>query len=530
MFNKKTTQFVRKGFLETRPSHSDPEGSAILIFVHGLSSTPAGTWRSMMDLCKADPDFNDFTLSSYSYPTKLVSWFGARMPTIQELSDGLKTELITRHQKASSVVIACHSLGGVIARNFILNELKSGRSIDKYELILFAVPNKGAKIADFGQHISLSHNHLRQLGTSSDLISILNEDWNKFDLSNKVRMLTVVGSGDRVVDPASGRGGAESENLRTLVHYNHGNITKAQALDDDRYLTLKQFALTAEAQTYRPKRSSTQSKRLAGRAQGVAARASDPLFDIYRPEDAEFYVERSLDNALQTGGDGHIWISGGSGFGKTTALRRLAFKRGALIQISLGGHKGSSNEELFWAIAESLADWSGLPLPQRGANVMASALTVSRKALASRPERGDLTVLIEEIPVSEGGAMASFLEGVVSLCLELDSLPSGGPRVRLGFSSIVDPKEWNALTERLRERVQMFQAPPWSAGDCMRLTELLSSHVRPQLSKAERQSIADAASGSPRLVKMVFRRWRSGTDHGLSVQELLSEVILEQVK
>ncbi|MEW6537899.1 MAG: alpha/beta fold hydrolase [Pseudomonadota bacterium] len=518
----------RRGSLVARPANPTTPNAPLIIFVHGLSSSPAGTWRSMMELCKHDRALDRYSLASYSYPTTLVSWFGARMPTIQELSDGLKSEIATRYPTAEHIVIVCHSLGGVVARHFIATEKKAGRRVDHYSLLLFAVPNNGAKIADFGRHFSLSHHHLRQLGTNSDLILSLNRDWAELGVAESVRTLTVVGAGDRIVEPASGRGAADSASLRTLVHYNHGNITKAKSLDDDRYLTLLQFITGGSMISSDEPNSFTSAQPQSVVARDIG-RTGDPLFDILRPEDCPFYLQREIDKDVRSVGWSHLWLSGGSGYGKTSALRHEAFHRGSLIQISLGSYAGASPSDLLWAIAEVLAERAGMPAVRPQADMVATSVRLARQALMAIPNRPDSTVLIEELPISSPNDMSEFFAGVTSLCLELDGMPAEEARVRMGFSSILDPREIATLPAKLRDRVQFRHIDQWGAEDCTRLASLVNLEGGFKLQPSEIEIISGLCNGSPRAIKMAFRRLRSDSTCRGDLRGMLSEVAAELI-
>jgi predicted alpha/beta hydrolase family esterase len=89
----------------------------------------------------------------FSYPTmlvRLIPFFSRKMPTIQELAAALRTDINNRYADFGSVVLVCHSLGGLIARKYLLDEVKAKRELRVNGLVLFAVPNNGEDLA----HIS----------------------------------------------------------------------------------------------------------------------------------------------------------------------------------------------------------------------------------------------------------------------------------------------------------------------------------------------------------------------------------------
>jgi len=56
---------------------------------------------------------------------RLIPFFSRKMPKIQELAAALKTEINNRYADFESIVLVCHSLGGLIARKYLLDEVKA---------------------------------------------------------------------------------------------------------------------------------------------------------------------------------------------------------------------------------------------------------------------------------------------------------------------------------------------------------------------------------------------------------------------
>jgi|HubBroStandDraft_6_1064221.scaffolds.fasta_scaffold264884_1 hypothetical protein len=60
--------------------------------------------------------------------TRLIPIFSRKAPSIQELAAALRTEINNRYVEFGSVVLVCHSLGGLIARKYLLDEVKALRA------------------------------------------------------------------------------------------------------------------------------------------------------------------------------------------------------------------------------------------------------------------------------------------------------------------------------------------------------------------------------------------------------------------
>jgi triacylglycerol esterase/lipase EstA (alpha/beta hydrolase family) len=108
----------------------------LLLFVHGLGGSGTETWRSrpgvgFAELIAEDKLIADqFDVAFYQYPTSLfwLRFFG-RTPKIQELAEGLRTQIDVLYSRYSSIVLVCHSLDGLIARLYLINEVKHQRPV-----------------------------------------------------------------------------------------------------------------------------------------------------------------------------------------------------------------------------------------------------------------------------------------------------------------------------------------------------------------------------------------------------------------
>ncbi|CAN5159766.1 hypothetical protein BH11PSE2_BH11PSE2_07570 [soil metagenome] len=330
-----------------------------------------------------------------------------------------------------------------------------------------------------------------------------------------------MGGADKVVRPDSARGYIGTNNVLTLIDQSHRTIVRATDKDDSRYLVLKRFVLgdsrtgiTSDSELDQPSTS-----------QG------DPLFDIYSASDEPFYVARETDITLDRLGNSHLWLSGPSGVGKTAALRRYGCKRGTrVIQVMLGSYRGETPVGLIRAICIEMAAIAGdSQMPSDDAPLFDLISFAKRAALSLRSSAG-LMLLIEEIPLPPGNLYKEFLSNCLQLALAIDNSPADGAAIVLAFSSIQDPaQDIEPKSAKLRERVQFLKLGTWSEPDIIRLIDVLAPIIRPTLNSQERTKISEASKGSPRFVKMLFRRWRNGTEEGVQLRSLLDSVGSEQL-
>jgi hypothetical protein len=505
-------------------SRNDDGSGPALVFIHGLGGSATSTWAKMMSICTADDALKLHRLACYSYPTGLMRLpFGARMAKIQDLARGLETELETFHRRRPEVTIVAHSLGGIVARQHVLNALKAGRTPIATKLLLYAVPNTGSSLAELGRSLSWRHRHLSQLCKDSDVLDLLNEDWVRYKVENQISVKYVVGGADKVVAIESARPFVGQDNIATLIGHDHRSIVSPEDQDDIRYRVLRDFVTTDTVRE--PEIESIKSHNSS------IISPPDPLFDLYRPEDEPFYIRRSDDFFLRKAmSSGHVWLTGPSGVGKTTALRYCAFSSNwTLKQVMLGGYQGLDAPGLVRALCAELADLQQTNEVPPAANASGEVIAFARRQLRTFPAGSVTALVVEEIPLPACD-FPVFLDLVLRLAQAIESDSTIAGRVQLAFSSIVNPAtDGGFVHPKIREKIQFIPMEFWAEDEIGDLVKRLDGVIKPGLSSADKLQIVAAAEGSPRFVKMLFRRWRNGPPQVLSLNTMLASVKSEQV-
>jgi phosphoserine phosphatase/pimeloyl-ACP methyl ester carboxylesterase len=223
-------------------------GKATIVFVHGLGGDPATTWGRFPELINSDIELKDFEMGTFGYPTSLFRLpFFRKYPKIQTLSDALRTLLDVRFGDRKDVILVCHSLGGLIARRYLVEEIKHKAELRVRGLLLYAVPNDGAGLAGVASYISWRHNQLRQLCEDSDLLRDLESDWETNEMGGRVKVRYVVGALDRVVSEKSARSSWGELNVDVVADRGHIEIVKPRDPEDLPYLIFRKFVLSLTA-------------------------------------------------------------------------------------------------------------------------------------------------------------------------------------------------------------------------------------------------------------------------------------------
>lgn len=495
------------------------QGPAIIL-VHGLGGSPQSTWSKMVDCFENDKDFQNFTVDYYKYPTKLIRLpFTPPLPGLRSIADGLTTFLDENYGRSSSLILVAHSLGGLIARQMIVSEMRAGRPCRIDKLALIATPHTGSMLASVGSLISFPNQQLKRLTQDDEVLRSLNADWEQLKVEEHTAVRYIIGGCDRAVPQASAVPYVDrSLQQAMIINADHRSIIAPEDLSDIRYKTVRRFILE-ETMRSGPVESVELHK-------NRPRRPADPLFDAYTPVDAPYYIERAIDQVVHESlGNGNVWLWGGSGVGKTASLRRAVYQSGwELNHVNLGGYQVQTATELFRAMTQEVASIADFQKLLSADSDVGQCCAYLKSVLQSFSEDRTIATVVEELPLPPN-ELVIFIEQIRILLesIAIDQTLHG--RALFAFSSLKNP---GSLSSRVHERLQFLSLGDWSNLEIRQLIELLSITLRPTLTENDKVDIALAARGSPRFVKRLFRVWRNGMDNKASLTTLLNELRLEQ--
>lgn len=468
-------------------------------------------------LCECH-ELDHLAYDCYEYPSSL--WripFGKKMASVQEISEGLRTFISTKY-KDRKIVIAAHSLGGVIARHYIVESKKYGRDHQTVAAILYASPLGGAGLANMARNFSWKHAHLTQLSIKGDILTSLNSDWISLGIAEDVPVLSVVAGSDAIVSRDSALPYIGDQNSKTLIGCGHIDITKPCDANDLRFQVLKDFFIQWCSEPVQ--------QLVARESTNKPFNVSDVLFDTYSDQAELHYVKRREDTILKAAANSsNVWINGPAGVGKTAALRRLVSREGWVFHHQiLDGLRGLDARQLMREVCNSLHEKLGceevLPSDIPDIDIMKSF----RKALEVLADNKTLALLIEEIPLKGGEEYVRFIEYCYQLALLSESM-NDNCRIIWLFSSIRDPlAELPGASAKLLEKIQFINFTIWNNRDLQSLVEMINLNLDTRLTIEQAGSITTQSDGSPRFVKMFFRRTRNDVSANYSVDEILASV------
>ncbi|SEP79880.1 esterase/lipase family protein [Nitrosomonas ureae] len=229
-----------------------------VIFVHGLGGG-ISTWGAFPQLIKEDPSLK-ISIDFMEYPTPLfgLKWsyfFQSEFQAIEDLAKSLRSIIENVSTEVQDIVLIGHSMGGLVVRKYLLEEIMAGRKLKVSKALLYAVPNRGAKIALLIRFLCIHKNpHLWQLRQDSEFIMQLNDDWRRYKVNDEVDVITVVAGNDKWVNKESAEGHFINLNSSQITGADHLSIVKPRIAND---LSFQLFKNTILKKKYLPKLSAS---------------------------------------------------------------------------------------------------------------------------------------------------------------------------------------------------------------------------------------------------------------------------------
>ena len=235
---------------------NDQSSDCVIIFVNGLGGG-RNTWKEMSLFLKNNWQL-DFTFDlkfyhPYNDNSKVHSFFeylnrkailGKYLlflyrifigEDISKLANGLSSYIEMNCHSYEKIILVGHSMGGLISRRMIVNELEKSHSVKVDKLITYATPHLGSKYAGYlGITIQI-----RQMNYfTSDFLVNLNKNWYNLSAQNHVNPTYVVATKDGIVNNVSASGVDDNPHIVYAIGQSHSSLIKPLNIDDIGYATL----------------------------------------------------------------------------------------------------------------------------------------------------------------------------------------------------------------------------------------------------------------------------------------------------
>jgi hypothetical protein len=223
-----------------------------VIFVHGFAGS-ISTWDMFSNHLVnqwTSPDSFGLEYDIHTIESTLpILGFAKRFlfggPGIEILANSFNTTINEVCKEYKNVIIVAHSMGGLIARQYLVDVVKKTKEVGKIRaLITYATPHKGSKIASLTKSLGLIYYNfpfyfireqvVQMCRTDSEFIIKLNKDWDSLLIEKKIDFKRVIGERDFVVDRESAA--LNFSLYDSIANKGHLNIIKPTRPKDPAFL------------------------------------------------------------------------------------------------------------------------------------------------------------------------------------------------------------------------------------------------------------------------------------------------------
>ncbi|KXJ37388.1 hypothetical protein AX282_20520 [Bacillus spizizenii] len=225
----------------------------ILVFIHGFTSD-SETWVNSSKialpemLLGEDFIYENFDVGYFNYFTKVLDFSKARFSAglirtvfgrtskskknigIKNLSDHLKSSLELYCQEYENIVLIAHSMGGLISKAFILDDLNENDNTKVKLFLSLAVPHKGSNWANMGGKLARKNPQIIDLKPLSSFLDKVNDDW--IQQKNCIpKTVYYYGQFDEIVEEQNAISFQVGKKLKVACNYDHFDICKPESTD-----------------------------------------------------------------------------------------------------------------------------------------------------------------------------------------------------------------------------------------------------------------------------------------------------------
>jgi len=160
---------------------NNPDNHHLLVFVHGFNSSKDAAWGDFPNLLKNDPDFIDFNIHRFGYPTQICAQVSDIRNQGELLASYLSSMLMSQRPKYSEVVLVGHSMGGLVILHALLNlerdQLQLLKEAD-LKVLTFGTPYLGVKNTEL-LLLFCENKQVNDMETLNNDLGNLGREWNQ---------------------------------------------------------------------------------------------------------------------------------------------------------------------------------------------------------------------------------------------------------------------------------------------------------------------------------------------------------------
>jgi len=238
------------------------------------------------------------------------------------------------------------------------------------------------------------------------------------------------------------------------------------------------------------------------------AEIENVLFEVYEQSKESAYLERKVDGDICDIIQRYsIWVSGASGSGKTTAIKRNLLKRTKeYIFVDLSRCVGDTVSELFSCLYSDIAEGLGAHIECESHKRLDFRTHIDNMAeLLQTNVKRPIFIFIDELPLDKQETRL-FFDGVSAIIICLAN--RGFHKVRFLIATIGDFKEiFPSSHSKLSEHIRPLQMHLWTKEEITGLLQLILRLIDVDMQDYEKTRILAATEGSPRKLKNILKGW-----------------------
>lgn len=233
----------------------------LIIFVHGFTSD-SETWTNSAKLKFSDMLLEEnfinenFDVGYFNYFTKLMDFKKLRFTSglirtifsrpsnirknigIKSLSDHLRSSIEIYCEDYTNIILIAHSMGGLISKAFILEDIAENDSTKVKLFLSLAVPHKGSNWANIGGKLAKTNPQIIDLKPLSGFLDKINNDW----IEGKEKLPKTVyyfGQYDDIVEEQNAVSFQVGKKLTVACNDDHFSICKPETKNSIVYKGIK---------------------------------------------------------------------------------------------------------------------------------------------------------------------------------------------------------------------------------------------------------------------------------------------------
>lgn len=235
----------------------------IIIFIHGFTGDQE-TWKhsngnEFAQMLSEEKNISDnCDIAYFNYYTELIDVnktksmggllfskiFGKTINVkknigVKQLSDFLKSSIEVYCSSYENIILIAHSMGGLVSKSYILNDLEEQLKTKVKLFLSLAVPHNGSNWALIGNALLKKNPQILDLTPLSGFLTTINNNW--VQQKDKVpRTIYFYGQFDNVVDEASAIAYQVKKQHKIACNNDHFSISKPDSTSSIVYCGVKQ--------------------------------------------------------------------------------------------------------------------------------------------------------------------------------------------------------------------------------------------------------------------------------------------------